>query len=156
MALSPEQTADRQAFVECLTDYEGQRQWYSRRAGELKVRAQRIDIAIIAGGAMVAALPAAAKLESGLGIVVAALGVAIAVLQGAQRIFGYSETWPEYRRASERMKREARLFINGAGPYAVAEEDARTHYVEALEAIIAEEQKIFFDSVDSRRKNGNS
>ena len=156
MTLSPEQAADRQAFAASLADYEDQRKWYSRRAGELKVRAQRIDIAIIAGGAIVAALPAAAKLESGLGIAVSALGVAIAVLQGAQRIFGYSEIWPEYRRASERMKREARLFTNGAGPYGAAEEDARTHYVEALEAIIAEEQKIFFDNLNSRTKNGSS
>ena len=36
---------------------------------------------------------------------------------GWQRIARYSETWISYRTASERMKRERRLYTHGAGSY---------------------------------------
>jgi Protein of unknown function (DUF4231) len=80
--------------------------------------------------------------------VTAALGVAIAVLTGVQRIWKYDETWVAYRRASEQMKREYRLYINGAGSYtSLADEDeAYRWFVENIEAIIAEEQQIYWQS----------
>ena len=77
-------------------------------------------------------------------VAVSVLGATVVVSQGAQRVFRFSDTWPEYRRASERMKREWRHFINQIGHYGGPELRARTRYIEALEEIIAEEQKIFF------------
>jgi hypothetical protein len=82
--------------------------------------------------------------------------VAIAVLTGVQRIWRHDETWAAYRRASEQMKREYRLYLNGAGPYvALADEDeAYRRLVENTEAIIAEEQQIYWHSrAESERKN---
>lgn len=45
------------------------------------------------------------------------------------------------------MKREQRLYLNGAGDYAaLADEDAAyRHFVEAIEQILAEEQQIYWE-----------
>ena len=75
----------------------------------------------------------------------AALGALVVLLEGWQRIARYAETWVGYRTASERMKRERRLYVNGAGNYRVTDEDeAYLRFVEAVEAIIAEEQQIYW------------
>jgi Protein of unknown function (DUF4231) len=65
-----------------------------------------------------------------------------------QRIWKYDETWVAYRRASEQMKREYRLYINGAGSYTdlANEDEAYRRFVENTEAIMAEEQQIYWQS----------
>jgi hypothetical protein len=43
------------------------------------------------------------------------------------------------------MKREQRLYLTGAGPYrGVADDTAFLQFVEAIEAVIAEEQQIYW------------
>ena len=80
-------------------------------------------------------------------MVTAALGALVVLIEGWQHITRYGETWTSYRTASERMKREQRLYVNGAGPYRNLEEDeAYLRFVEAIEAIIAEEQQIYWQS----------
>ena len=70
-----------------------------------------------------------------------------ALAEGWQRIARYGETWISYRTASERMKREQRLYVNGAGAYRnVDEDEAYLRFVEAIEAIIAEEQQIYWQN----------
>jgi hypothetical protein len=46
------------------------------------------------------------------------------------------------------MKRERRLYVNGAGDYRglTDEEEAFLRFVEAVEAIVAEEQRIYWKS----------
>src|SRR4051812_9596502 len=64
-----------------------------------------------------------------------------------KRYSRYGETWISYRTASERMKREQRLYVNGAGAYRNVEEDeAYLRFVEAIEAIVAEEQQIYWQN----------
>ncbi|MEM7668702.1 MAG: DUF4231 domain-containing protein [Pseudomonadota bacterium] len=146
------------AYAESLTEYQGQRSWYSKRAGELKTKAQRIDIFIIICGALVAALPVfkPASDVSIINIATSLLGAAVVIGQGLQRVYRYGETWPEYRRASERMKRDWRAFINAVPPFGAEDEDAaRTAYIAALEHAIEEEQKLFFDGV-TEKKSGTA
>jgi hypothetical protein len=55
------------------------------------------------------------------------------------------ETWIAYRTASERMKRERRLYLNGAGAYRGLDDDtAYLQLVESVEVIIAEEQQVYW------------
>jgi hypothetical protein len=63
-----------------------------------------------------------------------------------ERIWNLDDTWAAYRQASEAMKREQRLFINGAGPYVDTPEDEAAYvlFVNHVERIIAEEQKAFW------------
>ncbi len=118
-------------FAETLGEFNDQRTWYSRKSGDFKKRSQRIDMAIICFGALIAILPI---LKTGVtphwtAIAASVLGGLVVVGQGLQRIFRYGEIWPEYRLASERMKREWRMFVNGAEPYDCADEQARLRYV---------------------------
>ncbi len=56
-----------------------------------------------------------------------------------------------YRKASELMKREYRLYINAAGPYGDADEEAAYRlFVLNVEQIIAEEQQLFFRAGNSK------
>ena len=81
-------------------------------------------------------------------LVTAVLGLIVVLAKGVERIWNFEETWQGYRKASERMKREYRLYINGAGAYReVADEDqAYLRFVEAIEEIIAEEQQLYWQS----------
>lgn len=138
---------DRITYAKSLDEFEDQRRWYSARSSQFKTRSQRLDLLILGCGALVAAIPVLKPDGPAhwTDFAIAILGVSIAFGQGAQRVFRFSDIWPEYRLASERMKREFRLFINGAGIYKNSNPDDHIKYVEQLEQIIAEEQKIFFD-----------
>ncbi len=129
-------------------DLNRQREWYSRKASAYKSYAQWFGLAVIAAGALITFCAAVGPADSlWTKAIIAGLGLAVAVLQGVLRIWRYDETWLEYRKASERLKRERRLYVNVAGAYAeIAGEEARfRRFVEAVERIIAEEQQLFFD-----------
>jgi len=129
------------------TDLAEQREWYSARASKHKAYAQRMGLAVIAGGGLVTLVSAIKPLGPDVAAMIAAvLGFLIALVQGIMRIWRYDETWVEYRKASERMKREQRLYVNACGPYAdTADEDERFKaFVMAIEQVIAEEQQIYF------------
>jgi hypothetical protein len=149
-----EQRKTRMAYAETLAEFNDQRTWYSRKSGLFKNRSQRIDMAIICFGALIAVLPVLKPGSTAHWTAIAAsfLGGLVVVSQGLQRVFRYSEIWPEYRLASERMKREWRMFVNGAEPYDCGEDEAQQRYVENLEKIIADEQKIFFDRIHNPDK----
>jgi hypothetical protein len=91
-------------------------------------------------------------------VIIAALGVFVVISQGILQIWRYNETWVGYRMASERMLRERRLFINAAGPYADIpdEEESLRYFIEVIEQIVAEEQKIYFkqDHVAFQQEKG--
>ena len=93
-------------------------------------------------------------------IVTCLLGLIVVLAKGLERIGNFEETWLGYRKAAERMKREYRLYINGAGGYreAADEERAYLQFVEAIEEIIAEEQQIFWQSRagGGRREGGEA
>jgi hypothetical protein len=77
--------------------------------------------------------------------VTAGLGALVASAEGWQRIARYGETWIAYRTASERMKRERRLYLNGAGAYRGLDDDtAYLQLVKSVEAILAEEQQVYW------------
>ena len=78
----------------------------------------------------------------------ALLGAVVTLAEGWRQIARYDETWAAHRVASERMKREQRLYVNGAGEYrgGAGEEEAYLRFVEAVQAIVAEEQRIHWQS----------
>jgi hypothetical protein len=71
------------------------------------------------------------------------LGVLVALAADWQRIAGYDETWIAFRTALERMKRERRLYANGADTYRGLDDEALfLQLVESVDAILAEEQRV--------------
>ena len=136
-------------------DLAGQRRWYSERASQFKSRAQALGIAVIAAGAATSFLQVL-RGSSWVPVLTALLGAVVALAEGWRQIARYDEAWAAYRLASERMKRERRLYVNGAGEYRglADEEDAFLRFVEAVEAIVAEEQRIYWQKRGDRTSNG--
>jgi hypothetical protein len=138
---SSRETRADQYFTQDLKD---QQQWYGKRATSYKDWTQLLAFVVIAAGAatsffqVFSPAPWVPPLTAGLGALVA-------LSEGWQRIARYDETWVAYRTASERLKRERRLYVNGAGAYRGLEDEAAfLQFVESVEAILAEEQQIFW------------
>ena len=128
-------------------DLAGQRGWYGKRASRFKIRAQVLGIAIVAAGAATTFLQVLRDVRW-VPVLTALLGALVALAEGWRQIARYDESWAAYRVASKRMKRERRLYVNGAGDYRsfADEEEAFLRFVEAVEAIVAEEQRIYWKS----------
>ena len=126
-------------------DLAGQRVWYSSHASRFKIRVQIIGITIVAAGAATSFLQVFHN-TSWVPVLTALFGATVALAEGWRQIARYEETWTAYRLASERMKRERRLYVNGAGEYRGLrdEHEAFLRFVEAIEAIVAEEQHIYW------------
>ena len=78
----------------------------------------------------------------------AALGAAVAISRAVDTLLRPGETWQAYRKASEGMKREYRLYLYNTDAYAAAPDEASAYrlLVERVETIIAEEQQLFWQS----------
>lgn len=144
-SMSREERAKR--FLE--KDLGDQRRWYSERSSTFKRRTQALALSIIAAGSATS-VAQLFKEPTWVPIITAVLGAYVALAEGWQRISRYGETWLSYRIASERIKREQRLFQNGAGSYRGLEDnEAFLHFVESIEGIIAEEQQIYWQQRQS-------
>jgi hypothetical protein len=125
-------------------DLADQRRWYSEKAGLYKTRSELLALLTIVLGALITFLQVFGT-AWWVPIVSGSIGAIVAIAAGWQRIARYSETWVSYRTASERMKRERRLYTHGAGSYrGLPEREAYLTFVEAIEGVIAEEQNIFW------------
>ena len=152
-AMAPPWAAEREARAEryFTVDLNGQHAWYSQRASQLKNRSHAFGLAVIGAGSATAFFSVLGNHPS-VPVLIAFLGAAIAVLEGWRRISRYDEVWTSYRMASERMKRERRLYVNGADKYRYSqgEDDAYLDFVEAVEGIIAEEQQVYWANQGKR------
>ncbi len=125
-------------------DLADQRTWYSQKAGLYKTRSELLALLTIVLGGLITFVQVFGP-APWVPIVSGSIGAIVATAAGWQRIARYSETWISYRTASERMKRERRLYTHGAGSYrGLPEREAYLTFVEAIEGIIAEEQNIFW------------
>jgi uncharacterized membrane protein YgcG len=144
-----ERTAGRIARAERYLDehLEKQRSWYSNKASLYKRWSQWLAVTVLAAGGLTTVVQIVPS-ELWVKLVTAVLGLIVVLAKGVERIWNYEETWQGYRKASERMKREYRLYINGAGAYReiADEEQAYLRFVEAIEEIIAEEQQLYWQS----------
>jgi hypothetical protein len=131
-------------FKEHLSD---QRGWYGRKSGSYKRWAQHLSFLILAASGLTALVQtiAVTEYQMAVRILTASLALVVALAEGAKRIGRFDEIWLSYRKASEMMKREYRLYINAAGPYGDADEEAAYRlFVLDVEQVIAEEQQLFF------------
>lgn len=127
-------------------DLGGQQGWYDNRARSYKTRSELLALAIITLGA---SIPFIQVFGSAKWVAIAsgAIGALVAAVAGWQRIARYTENWIAYRTASEKMKHERRLYLHGAGHYRdLSSTDAYLLLIEAIEEIVAEEQKIFWQT----------
>jgi Protein of unknown function (DUF4231) len=124
-----------------------QREWYSKKAGRQKNWHLFFAITVILLGAGISCLQVVEIAEASIiRYVTAALGAAVTLLRAIDTILHPGETWQGYRKASESMKREYRLYINNADAYTDApDEDAAYRlFVTRVETVLAEEQQLFW------------
>jgi Protein of unknown function (DUF4231) len=144
-----ERTAGRIARAKRYLDehLRDQRGWYSKKASGFKRWSQGLAVTVLAAGGLTTVVQAFPG-DFWWKLVTAVLGLIVVLAKGAERIWNFEATWQGYRKASERIKREYRLYINGAGVYreVADEEEAYLRFVEAIEQIIAEEQQIYWQS----------
>jgi hypothetical protein len=151
-ANKPPTAKERDALAEGYfkNDLADQHRWYSDKAGFFKTRSELLALLTIVLGALITFIQVFGA-APWVPIVSGSIGAVVAIAASWQRIARYSETWISYRTASERMKRERRLYTHGAGSYrGLPEREAYLAFVEAIEGIIAEEQNIFW------RERGNT
>ena len=95
------------------------------RASTYKNWTQLLGLVVIAAGAATSFFQVFTP-ATWVPAVTAGLGALVTLSEGWQRIARYGETWVAYRNASERMKRERRLYANGAGAYRGLDDDTAT------------------------------
>jgi len=142
----------------------GQRSWYSKHASINKQCYQWLGLAIIVAGAAMGIIQIWAPIEVGsdsdgkeitsvhwTSIAAALLGALVVISKGIERIWDFDGTWLGYRKASEAMKREKRLFVNGAMVYehCVNDHEAFLLFIKRVEGIITEEQNNFMGNHES-------
>jgi len=131
-------------------DLKDQREGYGKRASAHKNWGQLLAFVVIAAGTATSFFQVFTP-APWVPALTAGLGALVALSEGWQRIARYGETWAAYRTASERMKREQRLYVNGAGAYRGLDDEAGfLQLVENVEAILAEEQQVYWRNRGSR------
>lgn len=125
---------------------ENQRKWYSDKASSKKRWHLFFAITVILLGAIISCLQVWETADALVRYVTAGLGAAVSVFRALDTLLRPEETWLGYRKASESMKREYRLYINNADAYTdTTDEDAAYRlFVERVETVIAEEQQVFW------------
>ena len=128
------------------TILKGQREWYSKKADRQKKWHLFYAIMVILLGAAISCLQVIEMAGALLRYVTAGLGAAVAVFRALDTLLHPGETWQGYRKASEGMKREYRLYTNNADAYTDApnEDTAYRLFVERVETVLAEEQQLFW------------
>ncbi|MGH8570493.1 MAG: DUF4231 domain-containing protein [Gammaproteobacteria bacterium] len=145
--MSPIETRQARADYYFRTVLDGQREWYSKGARKQKRRYLAFAICVIVLGALISLLQVLDTVDW-VRHLTAALGAAVAISRAVDTLLRPAETWQAYRKASEGMKREYRLYLNNADAYAAAKDEASAYrlLVERVETIIAEEQQLFWQS----------
>jgi hypothetical protein len=121
--------------------------WYDKKATRYKKLHVWTSLVILTAGAATGIIQVFSQAPlSWVAIATALLAAAVVFAKGMQSLGKYEETWLKYRQAEQSARREYRLYINGAGSYDgdVEEDAAYLKFVEQVEEIFAEEQKLYW------------
>lgn len=111
--------------------------WYDRRSRANQRAFHGLRSIEVVAAASIAALAGHANSDNYLPIVVAALGLAVAVIAAVVSLFRFQENWTEYRITCEALRHEKFLFLTGTDPYNV--EQPFPLLVQRIESLISKE-----------------
>jgi len=145
--MSPIETRQERADYYFQTALDRLHEWYDKNAGKQKRRYLAFAICVIVLGTLISLLQVLDTVPW-VRHLTAALGAAVTISRAVDTLLRPGETWQAYRKASEGMKREYRLYLNNTDAYAAAQDEASAYrlLVERVETIIAEEQQLFWQS----------
>lgn len=118
---------------------DGQIAWYRERSGSAQRKFKALRIIEIVSAALIPLLAGFLPAIPYGSLVVAVLGVLVAVCAGLIGIGHYQEIWIHYRTTSESLKNQKYLFLTGSGPYDT--DNAFALLVQGVEALISSESK---------------
>ena len=162
----PDRALRAKNYLQAEYNLYNQQGWYDRKASSNRKWATRLGFLMILAGAATSIIqlwapgppPPAAPPPDWVAplhwttISTALLGAMVIVIKGIERLWKFDDNWLAYRQAAEGIKREQRLYINGAGDYVEDEETSYRSFVENIEQIIAAEQNMYWQS--SNKKQG--
>jgi hypothetical protein len=111
-------------------------EWYDRHAAYNQWAYKMLKLIVIVAAALIPFLSGTEGFKPPW--LVGALGVIIAVAEGAQQLNQHHVNWTSYRSICEALKREKYLYLVKAAPYAGAV-DAQALLAERVESLMSQE-----------------
>lgn len=121
--------------------------WYSSRARWNQSLYKRLKVGEIAAAAFIPVVGTWGVSQAG--VITAALGALIVVLEGVQHVYQYQSNWIGYRATAEGLKREKYLYAARGGAYANATDRDRV-LAERIEEVMARENTHWTESQDQQ------
>jgi hypothetical protein len=132
-------------------------EWYDRSSRQNQRLFKLLKIIVISAAALIPFLTALpAQLQPAW--ITGALGVVIAIVEGAQQVNQYHANWISYRSTCEALKHEKYLYLGKAGPYAAAR-DPRALLAERIESLVSQEHAKWAsgqESIEKVKEQGTS
>ncbi|HAN79529.1 MAG TPA: hypothetical protein DCQ31_18070 [Bacteroidales bacterium] len=123
---------------------EDQESWLGKKSALNKKYFHLSKITILVSAALIPLLSAFIKQFPWLALVVAALGLLIAVGSGIAELYKFQEKWINYRTAAESLKQEKHMYLTKCGAYDSVENDrAFRLFVVRVESILQNESKVW-------------
>ncbi|MDH3443607.1 MAG: DUF4231 domain-containing protein [Deltaproteobacteria bacterium] len=119
-------------------------QWYDRKSASNQRWFRRLRIVEIVAAALIPLLAVYPGLDE-LRIVVAFLGLVIAVIAGVLGLFQFQENWTTFRSTSESLKQEKYLFLTKTEPY--HQKDPFPLFVQRVEGMMSKERSAWAQNI---------
>lgn len=111
--------------------------WYGKRGGRAQRKFKTLRIIEIVGAAVIPLIAGFLPAIPYGSLIVAIVGVIVAVCAALIGLGHYQENWAEYRMASESLKHQKYLFLTGSIPYDT--DQAFSLFVQCVEGLISKE-----------------
>lgn len=123
-----------------------QQEYHSKKAKSYKRSHQILQIIIVVGALIV---PVLLTIDGMPKIVPTLVSILVAIASGFENVFKNGENWIAFRRTSEIIKREQRMFLARAGEYAVS--NPFDVFVQRVEATLGEQNQTFVQAHANER-----
>ena len=141
---------ERQKFY--IDQVKQQQEYHSKKAKNYKQNHRILQVIIVVGALTVPVLLTIDGIPTTIPTIVSIL---VAIATGLENVFKNGENWITFRRTSELIKREQRMFIARAGEYATA--NPFDVFVQRIEAALSEQNQTFVQSnVSERASSGRA
>lgn len=129
-----------------------QLEWHDRRSGWNQRWYKRLQVLVIAAGALIPLLSGFSDCRPEVQVAVGMLGALIAIATGVSGAYRFQENWIDYRVTAEALGHEKYRYLTGAEPYGAPDGFARL--VERVEAILGEQNASWRRTQGKRQDEG--
>jgi Protein of unknown function (DUF4231) len=131
-------STDRQKFY--MEQWQNQKDYHSKKAGVFKQRYQLTQAFIVLGSLSVPVMLGMSGIPTWVPTVISLL---VAFAAGLENVFKNGENWISFRKTTEMLKREQRMFMARGDVYGASNQNAFELFVQRVEAILGEQNQIW-------------